>query len=165
MCFRWLPNEGYAVTRRLDLRTLAPACTRSLETIGREYNSDMSIKEIGRLLGTWRLVSYEARDSTGQLQYPLGKHVTGQLIYDADGNMSAHLMRNDRPAFASKDFAQGTDTEVRTAFEGYLGYFGTYTIDATKGIVTHYVGGASYPNAVDSEQIRYYKFDGKHLTL
>ena len=35
------------------------------------------------LLGTWRLVSFEARDSKGQLQYPLGQDVSGLLGYDA----------------------------------------------------------------------------------
>ena len=78
------------------------------------------------LVGTWRLVSYEARDSKGQIQYPLGEGVSGQLIYDAAGNMSAHVMRNDRPLFAANDSARGTDAEVRAAFEGYTSYFGTY---------------------------------------
>jgi hypothetical protein len=41
------------------------------------------------LLGTWRLVSYEARDSEGRVQYPLGENVSGLLVYDSGGNMSA----------------------------------------------------------------------------
>jgi len=117
------------------------------------------------LVGTWRLVSYEARDSKGQIQYPLGEHVCGQLIYDAAGNMSAHVMSNDRPLFAANDSARGTDTEVRAAFEGYTSYFGTYTIDSKKQTVTHRVRGASYPNWVASDQLRYYKFDGSRLSL
>jgi hypothetical protein len=55
------------------------------------------------LLGTWRLLSFEARDSKGQLQFPLGKHVSGLLVYDAYGNMAAHVMKNDRPLFAAND--------------------------------------------------------------
>jgi hypothetical protein len=49
------------------------------------------------LVGTWRLVLYEARDSEGQIQYPLGEKVSGLLVYDGGGNMSAHVMRNDLP--------------------------------------------------------------------
>ena len=60
------------------------------------------------LVGTWRLVSYEARDSAGKAQYPLGARVSGLIVYDAAGNMSAHIMRNDRPLFAAKDPARGT---------------------------------------------------------
>jgi Lipocalin-like domain len=79
------------------------------------------------LLGTWRLVSFEARDSKGQLQYPLGQDVSGLLVYDAAGNMSAHVMKNERPLFAANDPECGTDAEVRAAFEGHGSYFGTYT--------------------------------------
>jgi len=39
------------------------------------------------LLGTWRLVSYEARDSDGRVQYPLGENVSSLLVYDGGGNM------------------------------------------------------------------------------
>jgi hypothetical protein len=125
----------------------------------------MSIKEVGGLLGTWRLVSYEARDSTGQRQYPLGEQVTGQLIYDADGNMSAHIMRDDRPTFASNDSGRGTDAEVRAAFEGHFSYFGTYTVDTSEQTVTHHIQGGSYPNLIRNDQVRYYKFDDARLLL
>jgi len=54
------------------------------------------------LLGTWRLVSYEARDSEGRVQYPLGENVSGLLVYDGGGNMSAHVMRNDLPPVCCK---------------------------------------------------------------
>ena len=84
------------------------------------------------LLGTWRLVSYEARDPEGRVQYPLGENVSGLLVYDGGGNMSAHVMRNDRPFFAAKDPARGTDAELRAAFEDYGSYFGTYTIDQAR---------------------------------
>ena len=98
------------------------------------------------LVGTWRLVSYEARASSGEARYPLGQHVIGQLFYGVDGNMSAHVMRIDRPTFASNDPGSGTDEEVREAFEGHVSYFGTYTVDPTAHTVTHRVRGASYPN-------------------
>jgi hypothetical protein len=118
-----------------------------------------------RLVGTWRLLSYEARDSKGQVQYPFGEHVTGQLIYDRDGNMSAHVMNSGRPAFASNDPARGTDAEVRAAFEGYVSYFGTYTIDQAKHTVIHHVRGASYPNWIGNNQIRYYRIENNRLVL
>jgi len=91
------------------------------------------------LLGTWRLVSFEARGSKGQLQYPLGQDVSGLLVYDAAGNMSAHVTRKERPLFAANDPECGTDTEVRAAFEGHASYFGTYAIDLARQTVTHHV--------------------------
>jgi Lipocalin-like domain len=117
------------------------------------------------LIGTWRLVSYEAQTSSGEIRYPLGQHVVGQLFYDVQRNMSAHVMRIDRPTFASDDSGAGTDAEVRAAFEGHASYFGTCTIDPSARTVTHHVRGASYPNWMGHDQIRYYRIDGSHLVL
>ena len=117
------------------------------------------------LVGTWRLVSYEAHASSGEIRYPLGQNVVGQLFYDVHRNMSAHVMRVDRPTFASDDSGSGTDAEVRAAFEGHVSYFGTYTIDPSARTVTHHVRGASYQNWMGHDQIRYYRFDGSHLVL
>src|SRR5437870_12915730 len=81
------------------------------------------------LLGTWRLISYEARDSEGRVHYPLGENVSGLLIYDGGGNMSAHVMRNDRPLFAAKDPARGTDAELVPPFEISGSYFAPSPFD------------------------------------
>jgi Lipocalin-like domain len=125
----------------------------------------MNADSLPNLVGTWRLVSYEARTSAGEVRYPLGRHVVGQLVYDVGGNMSAHVMRVDRPTFATDDSGSGTDAKVRAAFEGHVAYFGTYTIDSSARTVTHHVHGASYPNWIGRDQIRYYRVDGPHLVL
>jgi hypothetical protein len=122
-------------------------------------------QRVPNLLGTWRLVSYKACDSEGRLQYPLGENVSGLLVYEAGGNMAAHVMRNDRPLFAANDAARGTDAEVRAAFESYDSYFGTYTIDQRRQTVTHHILGASYPNWIGTDQLRHFKFDGSRLSL
>lgn len=57
--------------------------------------------------------------------------------------MSVHLLDPRRKAFAGGDFFGGTEGEVRAAFQGYFGYFGTYAVDAKAGVVTHRVDGAS----------------------
>ena len=125
----------------------------------------MDADSIPDLIGTWRLVSYEARTSSGEARYPLGRDVVGQLFYDAGANISAHVMRVDRPTFASNDPGLGTDGEVRAAFEEHVSYFGTYTVDPIARTVTHHVRGASYPNWIGHDQIRYYRIDGPHLVL
>ncbi len=117
------------------------------------------------LLGTWQLVSFEARDSKNQLRRPLGEDVSGLLVYDAGGNMAAHVMKNGRPLFAANDPDRGTDAEVRAAFEGYASYFGTYTIDPATQTVTHHVRGAWYPNWIGNDQLRHFKFEGCRLLL
>ena len=117
------------------------------------------------LVGTWRLLSYEARDSEGRVQYPLGERLTGQLIYESGGNMSVQVMTDGRPLFAANDSAHGTDAEVRTAFDGYTAYFGNYTVDAPALTVTHHIRGCSYPNWVGTDQRRHYELNGDRLLL
>ena len=113
-----------------------------------------------RFVGAWRLLSCEARDSNGHVQYPYGERATGQLFYDAVGNMAAQLMRANRAPFATRDPALGTDAEVRAAFDGYVAYFGTYSIAPSTNAVTHHVAGASFPNWIGIDLVRYFVFDG-----
>ena len=112
------------------------------------------------------MLSCESRDTSGQVQYPFGEQPAGQLFYDRAGNMSAHLMRARRARFAGSDPGLGTDAEVREAFNGYVAYFGTYSVDESKGTVTHRVTGASFPNWIGVDLVRYYTFDeGGRLRL
>lgn len=112
-----------------------------------------------RFTGAWRLLSCETRDSNGQVQYPFGEQPGGQLLYDGAGNMSAQLGKTNRPRFAARDPALGTDAEVRDAFDGYIAYFGTYSVDESARAVTHHVVGASFPNWVGIDLVRHYTFD------
>jgi hypothetical protein len=112
-----------------------------------------------RFVGTWRLLSCETRDSSGQVQYPFGQRPIGQLSYDDAGNMSAHLMRADWPRFEDSDPAVGTDADAGEAFDRYIGYFGTYSIDGATSTVMHRVVGASLPYWVGIDLVRYYMFD------
>jgi YD repeat-containing protein len=67
------------------------------------------------LLGAWRLVSWEARDATGRVTYPLGEDARGQLSYDGSGRMSAQLMRQHQARFASQDWRQASEKEKAAA--------------------------------------------------
>jgi Lipocalin-like domain len=121
--------------------------------------------ESRRFVGSWRLVSFEGRSPDGRVVHPMGEQPSGQLIYDATGQVSVQYMRRGRPQFASGDLHQGTPEEIKAAFEGYIGYWGTYDVDAKAKIVTHHVIGAAFPNWVEGDQRRFYSFDHNHLTF
>ena len=117
------------------------------------------------LVGTWRLVSFESRTTGGEIRHQLGPAATGQLSYDAVGHMSAQLMNPGRPLFASGDLTRGSDTEVRAALAGYIAYYGTYTVDWSRGVITHHVQGALFPNWIGGDQVRTFRLDGDRLTI
>jgi len=77
-----------------------------------------------QFVGTWKLVSCEARSSNGEVSYSYGRNPFGMLMYDSGGNMSVLLMRRDRPKFASDDRWRGTPEEIKAAFEGLIAYCG-----------------------------------------
>ena len=118
-----------------------------------------------QFIGSWKLITSEFRDSNETVIYPFGKDAIGMLIYDQDEQMSVHLMRVDRPKFLSGDLQRGTSDEIKTAFEGFLSYFGTFRVSEADGTVTHHLDGCSFPNWVGGDQKRFFKFSGNRLTL
>jgi len=113
-----------------------------------------------KLVGSWRFVSAVTEGDS-----PLGDDPVGQLTYDASGWIAAQLMRRNPAPFRSGDWRRATAEEKSAAWSGYFGYFGTYTIDANAGTVTHHVQGSAFPNLVGSDQVRHFSFDGDRLEL
>jgi len=122
-------------------------------------------KEDLSVIGMWNLVSLETQDDDGTLTYPFGKDVGGLLMIDARGYFSVHVMNMKRPSFKIPDPRAGTSQEIKTAFENYIGYYGTFDLDETKGVVIFHVGGAWLPNWIGSGQIRYCTLSGNRLTI
>lgn len=118
-----------------------------------------------RLVGSWRLISAEGRSPDGKVTLDYGPKPIGRLILDGGGRMSIHLLNPTRRRFASGDFLRPTPEELKEAFDGYFGYFGTYTVEESAGVVTFHVEGAAYPNYIGTAQRRFFVLDGNHLTL
>ncbi len=114
--------------------------------------SHQSLQE--QIAGTWRLVSFTLKHPTGRETHPYGKDALGMLIYDGRGHMAGQLLSVRRPLFANQRARGGNDHEVRSAFEGYIAYFGTYTVDEEKAVVTHQVEGSLLPNWIGTPQKR-----------
>ena len=116
-------------------------------------------------IGSWSLVSSSFKREDGSVNYPLGEKVLGRINYEANGTMAAQLYSASRPKFASEDPSQGTNDDIRAAFIGMICYFGRYHIDEEKQRITHQVEGCSFPNWIESRQVRFYSFRGDELTL
>jgi len=95
-----------------------------------------------RLLGAWRLVS------------PIAD---GMLCYEQSGQMTVQSApRKARP----KAGEQPTPEEALAALNGYIAYFGTYTIDETARTVTHHRIASVQPGP-PTALVRSYEFVGE----
>jgi hypothetical protein len=114
-----------------------------------------------RLIGSWRLVSYQTLDGAGRRGEPYAAAV-GRLTYDDRGNMSGQVMRPDR---ARVEVGVGNAQSVRAAYIGYIAYFGSYEVAPDGATVVHHVEGALNPEWIGGTQVRKLKFDGDRLVL
>ncbi len=109
-------------------------------------------------IGTWQLVSQTMISKAGDPIDARGVNPVGMLIYQPNGWMSVQLMRRERRSGLSLN-------SLSTAMSEYLGYFGTFVADEQAQSVTHFVIGSSFPDYVNTQQLRYYQFEDDGDTL
>jgi hypothetical protein len=116
--------------------------------------------------GTWKLVSWKIERPNGELIDPaLGPNPPGWIMYQPGGHACVAIMRPDRPKFASNNVVGGTPQEVKAAFEGYIGYCGSYEVNEQERFVIHRPQLSWFPNLLGTEQKRFFEFAGDRLTL
>lgn len=115
-----------------------------------------------KFTGTWRLLECEGRWTDGRVTRPYGEEPGGMLVYALSpagtGSFSGQIMARQRPAFVAGNLLKGTGDEVRTAFEGYVAYYGSYSVDEQNGLMVHQVEGSFFPNWIGEEQVRKFEF-------
>lgn len=123
------------------------------------------------LVGPWHLERFVIRFADGRAPlFPFGDDARGQLLYTADGHMSATLCRADRaPLAAGLEASYAAAPAAKAAaFEGYLAYAGRWRLEAGPDgpIVIHRVDFALTPDLVGRENRRHARLtDGRlHLT-
>ncbi len=116
-----------------------------------------------QFIGTWQLVSWENRDSDGDVIYPYGQDAVGYIMYNPDGYMSVHIMKANRSNFAAGAILTGSKEEQAMASQSYLAYCGNYEIHSDK--IIHYIATSLFPNWAGTVQERFFKFEGDRLVL
>jgi len=123
--------------------------------------------QANRFVGAWRLVSVEGHPAGLPGLYD--NHPTGMLMYLPTGQMSAQIAaKGNRKPFAP--FNEGrraaTTEEKAAAFDSYLAYYGTFTVDEKAGTVTHHIEDYSVPGRRGTDNVRWFEFrDADHLVL
>jgi hypothetical protein len=118
-----------------------------------------------RLVGVWRLVSFEVHSQGQPVRRPFGPDAIGILIYAPNGVMAGQLMRPGRATFASTTITRGSDAELVEAATGYVAYAGTYSVDDARLVVTHHVTMSLFPNLVGTDQPRHLVIEDDRLEL
>jgi Lipocalin-like domain len=123
-----------------------------------------SLKRLQKeVVGTWKLISAEDKNpKTGKwVPYTFGNPPSGYFIYDSTGHASIQIMTTPPVKIAVPD--SPTPAEALEIFNGYIAYYGTYTVDETN--ITVQVEGAWDPSQVGTPQARPYQISGNKLII
>jgi hypothetical protein len=126
-----------------------------------------SLKSLQKnLVGTWRLMSAEDRAfaSDPWVNGTFGIPPSGYFIYDATGHASIQIMTTPPVKLADPTSPNSpTPAEALEIFNGYIAYYGTYTLDEKN--IYHQVEGAWDPRQVGSVQTRPFELKGDQLII
>jgi hypothetical protein len=117
------------------------------------------------LAGYWDLVSFENWDSGGNRTTPFGEHPRGYVQYTPGGRMTLQVVRTPAPAPFAGGAEKGTVAEKTAAFDAYIAYFGTYTLDSARRTVMHHVEADINPSFTGSADPRPFRVTGDSLIL
>lgn len=118
------------------------------------------------LVGTWKLVAYEDWTADGSVDRPFGDSPSGYLVYDNTGHMHVQVMRVPAMVdFPGAGDGTGDPLLVQFAYQGYVAYYGSYTVDWQHSIVTHHVEGSLQPDYTATDQPRAFHFEGERFVI
>jgi len=122
--------------------------------------------QLDKLIDTWRLIEFSDFDSaTSKWIYRYGKNPKGYFTYTKSGIVNLNIS-TETPLKISEDSAQNYNIKLLNWVDHFaIGYFGTYTVDFNKSIVTHHVKGGSLPWYIDTDQPREFALKGDTLII
>jgi hypothetical protein len=147
--------------RRTALTTTMLFCAGLALGMSDTTAQEKSLKD--QLVGSWIFVSSTTKADDGSPFW--GTNPKGLVIFTAGGRYSTHLMRSDRPRFASNSRVKGTPEENKAAVLGNVSSFGTYTVDEAKKTFTIRFEGSTYPNLEGTVQTRPFEIAGDELRV
>lgn len=118
------------------------------------------------LAGTWRLVEFADLDTlTGKWVYRYGKNPRGYFTYTKNNILNLNIS-TDSPEKISEDSAKKINVNLFNNIQNVsFGYFGTYSLDLEKSVVTHHVKGGGIPWYIDTDQPRPFTLSGDTLII
>ena len=109
------------------------------------------------LVGTWRLLTIED-EKTSRGSVPTD-NPTGTIVYDNTGHMAVQI------AYSSTRGAIDTVGGKAMAFDMYVAYYGTYTVNIAEKSIVHHIENSLRPSDIGKDFFRYYEFRGPRLVI
>jgi hypothetical protein len=113
-----------------------------------------------KFVGAWRLVSIEGNPPGRPNFYD---QPSGMIMYVPSGHMCVNIVfKADRKPFApyTRGLLTATTEERAAAFDSYAAYFGTFTVDAKAGTITHHLENNLIPGRQGTDNVRWFEFQG-----
>jgi len=138
----------------------------SAQSAGSNKNMDKVKTQSNPLAGTWRLVEFTDLDTlTGKWIYRYGKNPRGYFTYTKTNILNLNIS-TDTPLKISEDSAKKLNVNLFDNIQYVsFGYFGTYSLDLEKSVVTHHVKGGGVPWYIDTDQPRPFTLKGDTLII
>jgi hypothetical protein len=115
------------------------------------------------LIGAWTLRDWRIEYEDDRVTRPFGADAAGQLLYSADGRMSATVSAQGRRPFDFANARDAADADKAAAFDSYFHYAGCWHLDGD--VVVHTVSLALNPGFVGTAQRRNIRLVGTELEL
>jgi hypothetical protein len=144
------------MTRRVRIALLMTSAAVAVGTSTR--TAQPTLRE--QLIGHWRLVNTEQLREGAAPARTMGDAPLGMITYTRDGHMLAQLGPADRPRVRPAD---ATGAQAKELLRTQTSYFGTYTVDEAKRIVTHHRDGSHVPG--ERDYVRSIELSGNRLML
>jgi len=120
-----------------------------------------SLKE--QLVGTWTMVSNINMHPDGSRYEALGPNPRGVFILDANGHFAITILGDARRKFASNSRLEGTPDENKSAVQGAIAYFGTYTVNEADHTLNFHIERCTFPNWDGTDQKRSVTLTGDEM--
>ena len=114
-----------------------------------------------QIVGMWKLASAEAEQDGKKVEF-FGPDPVGIYSFDANGRFFSQISRSDLPKFASGNRYQGTPEENKAVVQGFIAYFGTYSVSES-GVLTLHMVNSSLPNFNGTDQNRSISISGDEM--
>ena len=119
-----------------------------------------------QIVGTWRLIEFSDLDTTSNVwKHRYGRNPKGYISYSKSNVVNINIS-SEYPLQIPKDSIATYKINPSKFWRTYaLGYFGTYSVDNEKMIVTHHVTGGTIPEYIDTDQRRPFTIRADTLTI